>query len=219
MKKPTIYLIIDRYTPYYIATLIVLIVAITLMQFSPIQGVLSIVRIKPLDNKTIVIDPGHGGIDGGTKYKDTLEKNINLVVSLKLKDMLIRKGATVVMTREIDQSLDDRIVGNGSRHREDLNARVKTVNDSDADLFVSIHVNHIKNPKKIGPIVFYHQDSEKGKFLAEHMQEYLNDISTYKKMDINVGHEATPGKYYILGNISIPGIIVEMGFLLSLIHI
>lgn len=213
MKKPTIYLIINRYSTYYITMIIVLIVMIMLVQTPAVQDVMSIIRIKPLDNKTIVIDPGHGGIDGGTNIGDILEKDINLIIGLKLKDMLIKKGATVVMTREIDESLDDHIIGNGSRHREDLNARVKTVNDSDADLFISIHVNHIKNAKKIGPIIFYHKTSEKGKLLAEHMQEYLNDISTYKKLDIKVEHEATPGNFYILGNTSTLGIIVEMGFL------
>jgi len=216
VKKPAVFLTINRYKVSIIVLLVLIIslASITLLQNKKtIQSVISIIKIKPLDNKVIVIDPGHGGIDGGTNIGDILEKNINLEVGLKLKDMLSKKGATVIMTREIDESLDDRIVGNGSRHREDLNARVKTVNDSKADLFISIHVNHIKNEKKIGPIVFYDVDSEEGKYLAEHMQEYLNDISTYKKHDINVKHGATSGNFYILGNIAIPGIIIEMGFL------
>lgn len=59
------------------------------------------------------------------------------------------------MTREIDDSLDDGIIGNGSRHREDLEARVKIVNEVNADILLSIHVNYSKNPKKIGPIIYY----------------------------------------------------------------
>lgn len=213
MNRPTVFLIVTQKRIYYITILMALILLLALLPVNAIQSVMNFVKIKPLDNKIIVIDPGHGGIDGGTNIGDILEKNINLTVGLRLKDILIKKGATVVMTREIDDSLDDHIIGNGSRHREDLNARVKVVNDSNADLFISLHVNHIKNAKRIGPIVFYHTSSEIGKYLAEHMQGYLNDISTYKKMDIKVKHEATPGNYYILGNTKTPGIIVEMGFL------
>lgn len=213
MNRDTVILIINRYRRYYIGVLMILIVAIALLPTKAIQNVTNIIRIKPLDNKTIVIDPGHGGIDGGTNIGDILEKDINLIIGLRLKEILIKKGATVIMTREIDDSLDDHIINNGSRHREDLNARVKIVNDSNADMLVSIHVNYIKNPKKIGAIVFYHTNGEKGKHLAEHMQGYLNDISTYKKMDITVKHSATSGNYYILGNTSPPGIIVEVGFL------
>lgn len=178
-----------------------------------IQRVVSTIKVKPLDNKIIVIDPGHGGIDGGTNKGDILEKNINLEVGLKLRDLLAKKGARVVMTREIDESLDDRIVGNGSRHREDLNTRARIINESKADLFLSIHVNYSKNEKRSGPIVLYQTDSEEGKFLAQHMQEYLNDISTYKKMDIVTKHNIMDGNYYIAANTSTPGILIEMGFL------
>ncbi len=213
MNRDTVILIINRYRKYFIALLMILIVVIALVPTKANKNVMNIIRIKPLDNKTIVIDPGHGGIDGGTSVGDILEKDINLIIGLKLKEKLIKKGATVIMTREIDDSLDDHIINNGSRHREDLNARVKIVNDSNADILISVHVNYIKNSNKIGAIAFYHTNGEKGKYLAEHMQGYLNDISTYKKMDITVKHSATSGNYYILGNTSAPGIIVEIGFL------
>lgn len=197
----------------FILLLMVSIVLVPLLRSNTIQRVVTSRRIKPLDNRIIVIDPGHGGIDGGTNLGDILEKNINLEVGLKLKDLLIKKGATVVMTREIDESLDDHIVGNGSRHREDLNTRVRIINESKADLFMSIHVNYNKNGKRLGPMVLYHINSEEGKYLAEHMQVYLNDIITYKRMDITVKHSVMSGNYYIAGNTTIPGIIIEIGFL------
>lgn len=196
-----------------ILLLIISIVLVPLLRPNTIQKVVNGIKIKPLDNRIIVIDPGHGGIDGGTNFGDILEKNINLEVGLKLKDLLIKKGATVVMTREIDESLDDHIVGNGSRHREDLNTRVRIINESKADLFMSIHVNYNKNEKRLGPMVLYHINSEEGRYLAEHMQVYLNDITTYKRMDITVKHSVMSGNYYIAGNTTIPGIIVEIGFL------
>ena len=141
----------------FILLLIISIVLVPLLGPKTVERVVSSVRIKPLDNRTIVIDPGHGGIDGGTNFGDTLEKDINLEVGLRLRDLLINKGATVVMTREIDESLDDHIVGNGSRHREDLNTRVRIINESKADLFISIHVNHSKNEERLGPMVLYNK--------------------------------------------------------------
>ncbi len=200
---------------FFISILLLIISILLVPSIRPktVQRVITSVRIKPLDNRIIVIDPGHGGIDGGTSFGNTLEKDINLEVGLKLKDLLVKKGATVIMTREIDKSLDDYIVGNGSRHREDLNTRVKIINESKADLFMSIHVNYNKNEKRLGPMVLYHTNSEEGRNLAEHMQIYLNDIITYKRMNITVTHNVMSGNYYIAGNTSVPGIIIEIGFL------
>ncbi len=198
---------------FHIIILIILIVLMPLLRPNAIRKVVNTIRVRPLDNRVIVVDPGHGGIDGGTNRGDILEKNINLEVGLKLKDLLEKKGARVVMTREIDDSLDDKIVGNGSRHREDLKERVRIIDESKADLFLSIHVNYSKNEKRLGPMVLYHTRSEEGRYLAEHMQEYLNRISTYKKMDITINHDVMTGEYFISGNTPIPGIIIEMGFL------
>lgn len=197
----------------YIVILTIFLLAMTLIPTNAIQNVMYSMKIKPLSGKTIAIDPGHGGIDGGTNKGDILEKDINLAIGLKLRDILTNKGAEVIMTREEDVSLDSLINSNASRHRRDLGARVKIVNESKADLFISLHVNHIKNVKRMGPIVFYYTDSEEEKHLAEHMQKYLNDISTYKQMDIAVQHGATPGNYYVLAYTEVPGIIVEMGFI------
>lgn len=211
MERPTIYFTQKKI--YYIVTLLIIIAIIVLLPSKAILKVMNVIRIKPLNNITIVLDPGHGGVDGGTSYGDILEKNINLIIGLKLNEELTKKGATVVMTREIDNSLDDRIVGNGSRHREDLNARVKIANDNKADIFISIHVNHTKNTSKMGPIIFYDIDSENGKFLAEYVQTRLNNLSAYKEMDVKVKHSPTSGNYFTLKNISSPGVIVETGFI------
>lgn len=204
-----------KYKHLYLIIFIVMILMIVLIfsRNNLIKNVMNIIKVRPLDNKIIVIDPGHGGIDGGTNTGDVLEKNINLAIALKLRDLLSKKGANVVMTRETDISLDDGIIGNGSRHREDLNKRVDITKENDADLFISIHVNHIKNPKRIGPIVFYHEDDMDSRDLAFHIQEYLNKVESYKKVDTSINHSATSGRYFILGNIQMPGIIVETGFI------
>ena len=198
---------------YYIVILVLIIAIFFSLPSKAILNALSNKIIRPLNNITIVLDPGHGGIDGGTSFNDILEKNINLSIGFKLKDVLIKRGATVIMTREIDDSLDDHIDNGGSRHREDLNSRVKVVNENEVDIYISIHVNHTKNKNRLGPIIFYNKDSEESKKLAVCMQDYLNNLSAYNKMDEYIKHSVTSGNYYTLSNIMVPGIIVEMGFI------
>lgn len=212
MKRPTVFLIITRNRIYYIAILMIIISIVAFLSPNVIEKVMSIRKIRPLSNKVIVVDPGHGGIDGGTHHGDVLEKNINLILGLKLKENLIKKGATVVMTREIDDSLDDH-KSNGSRHLEDLNARVKIINESNADVFISIHVNHTRNVNKIGPIVFYYENCEESKKLAGYIQDYLNKLNSYKNMEIDIKNSIFQGNYYILKYTTLPGVIIETGFL------
>lgn len=96
----------------------------------------------------IVVDPGHGGIDGGAAKKGVLEKEINLNVSKKLKTYLEAKGYKVLLTRESDMSLDKFGAAGQSRHSRDLNARVNIINNSGTEIFLSIHMNYsIKNPQ------------------------------------------------------------------------
>lgn len=213
MNRPIILLSINRNRIFYMAVLIIFIAVMAILPSKAIQSVMTYKKIRPLDNKTIAIDPGHGGIDGGTNRLAILEKDINLMIGLKLRDLLVKKGANIIMTRETDDSLDDGIIGNGSRHREDLDARVKIVNESNADLLISIHVNYSKNPQKMGAIVYHHGDSESGNNLANHMQDYLNDIKTYDKINISIHHVPIAGDFYILKNTTIPGILIEVGFI------
>ena len=197
---------------YGVLIFVAIIATITLFPSEAIRNVIGAGRIKPLNKRTIAIDPGHGGIDGGTYYGDILEKDINLLIGLKLKEQLTKKGAKVIMTREIDDSLED-YISNGSRHSRDLKARVKIIEKSKADIFISIHVNYIKNIKRMGAIAFYYENSETGKLLAEEIQTYLNELSRYKEMGIELKRLPMTGDFYILKNTSIPGVIIETGFI------
>jgi len=190
----------------------ILVVTLVLLEFTTLKIVVKSYNFDTLLGKTIVIDPGHGGIDGGTYYEEILEKNINLDISLKLKHELMKKGAIVVMTRVADESLDDHI-NNGSRHKEDLNKRVEIVNNSDADLVVSMHVNYSKNSNKQGPIIYYHSSDEESRDLAECLQKNLNQLSAYRKMGKKINFSTVPGNYYMLGNTIVPGVIIEAGFI------
>lgn len=192
--------------------IIILIGSILKLSSIAIKNTLIASRIKPLYKKNIVIDPGHGGIDGGTYFQDILEKDINLQIGLRLREELIKRGGRVAMTREIDESLE-RYVEDGSRHSRDLKSRVEIIRDNKADLFISIHVNHIRDSRRMGPIIFYNEENRDSKKLGEYIQTSLNKLSEYEKMGISLDRVALHGDYYILNNSPAPGVIIETGFI------
>ncbi len=166
-------------------------------------------------SKTIVIDPGHGGIDGGSSHNDLLEKNINLEVSLKLKKILSDKNIRVVMTRDKDISLESKSDLKSSRYRRDLNARKSIINKNNAELFVSIHVNaHPKNTKVQGVQVIHYPESKDSEHLAKEISDSINKIvfNEFLKTE-QIKAEVLTGNFYVLRESKSPGVIVEIGFI------
>jgi N-acetylmuramoyl-L-alanine amidase len=160
----------------------------------------------------IVIDPGHGGIDGGTNKDGILEKEINLGISKKLKVFLEQRGYKVIMTREEDISLENLDNSGQSRHRRDLNARVNIINKNNAQLFLSIHVNcNFKKTSTDGAIVFYNDKFQESKVLAYCIQRSLNAmVVSGKKRTV---HDPVQANYFLLSYSEIPGVIVETAFI------
>jgi len=116
----------------------------------------------------ILIDPGHGGIDGGAKSKNgTVEKNINLFIAKKLRQELENVGYVVYMTREEDSQLDTRKV-------KDLNARCQMKKDTKCDMFISIHQNIFPQASCFGAQVWYASNND-SKILAEDIQNSLKE--------------------------------------------
>jgi len=159
-------------------------------------------------SKTIVIDAGHGGFDPGkVGISGVLEKDINLQIALKLRDYLEQSGAYVIMTRTEDVDLDGD--DNKKIKKADMINRTKKANDNEADILVSIHQNAFSQSNVKGGQVFYHDSSEEGKRLANHIQKAIKD---YADKDNNrlAKHN---GDYYVLRATSSPSVIVECGFL------
>lgn len=156
-----------------------------------------------LIGKTIFIDAGHGGKDDGASADGVLEDYINLKISGYLYEALIDSGAYVLVSRTSDYDLASMYQKN--RKREDLKNRVKYINASKTDLFISIHLNAYKTDSVNGAQVFF-QDNIKSNLLATHIQNQLNKI-TKKERKIK------KGDYYILNNSTRVGVLVECGFL------
>ena len=163
---------------------------------------------KNSEKNVIVIDPGHGGNDPGKVGIDgSLEKNINLAISLYLKKELENNKYKVIMTREKDTGLYSE--GDTNKKIADLSKRIEIMNGSDAAAVVSIHQNSFTGESSRGAQVFYHGESQNGKKFAGIMQKKIAECIG----DGNHRVEKANSDYYVLRK-SIPtAIIVECGFL------
>ena len=158
-----------------------------------------------LIGKVIYVDPGHGGPDPGTVYKDIYEKDINLEICKKLQTILENEGAIVYLTRYGDYDLSKSYTG--SRKKSDLNNRAKIINDSKADLYISIHLNSISSSTWSGAQVFYDDVNKNNYDLALLMQQEL-------KQDLKTNREVKEISTMLMNRkITIPGILIEAGFL------
>lgn len=163
----------------------------------------------PLSGEVILLDPGHGGPDGGAGDQEVLEKDIALNISLILRDYLQQQGALVIMTREEDNDLaSEGTRGLSRRKTEDLKTRLKLINESEADFFVSIHLNSIPSPKWSGAQTFFAPQLKENARAAKFIQDELIinlENTTRKAKPIN--------HVYILKYAKKPGALVEVGFL------
>jgi N-acetylmuramoyl-L-alanine amidase len=163
----------------------------------------------PLSGQIILLDPGHGGPDGGAGEEGALEKDIALSVSKKLRDYLQEQGALVIMTREEDKDLaEDGTRGYSRRKVEDLKMRLAMINESEANFFVSVHLNSIPSQKWSGAQTFYapqlKENAKAAKFIQDELRINLE----------NTDRKAKPlSSVYILKNAKKPGVLVEVGFL------
>lgn len=170
-------------------------------------AVLPPVHIAPADSggalsgKVIVVDPGHGGSNPGAVANGTRESDNNLAVGLKLRDKLTRAGARVIMTRDSDRT----VAPEGNSLGQELQARVDLAENNHADIFVSVHTNENSDASITGAETFY--GSGKTKKLAEAVESNL--ISETHAVSKGIA----PETFYVLRNTTMPGILVEMGFI------
>ncbi|AIF53451.1 N-acetylmuramoyl-L-alanine amidase [Pelosinus sp. UFO1] len=166
-----------------------------------------------LSGKIIVVDAGHGGIDPGANRQGVLEKDINLAIALQLKNILNEYGAKVVLSRQSDIDLspecdNEKVRG---RYRRDLTARVEMAEESDADLFISLHANAVSNASRQGAEVFYYAKSETGKELSNAIQAELGKV-------VKTPRAANPAHYFVLRRNKIPAALIEVGYITNTVE-
>lgn len=158
-------------------------------------------------NLTIVLDAGHGGIDGGSVGSSTgiTECELNLVYVNKLEKLLNAVGINVVKTRSTLDGLYDSNASN--LKKDDMQKRKEIISSSNAQAVVSIHMNKFSLASEKGAQVFYLENSETGKTFAESVKDEL-----VKQID-NARNLTLGGDFFICKCLNVPSIIVECGFL------
>ncbi|MGL4741501.1 MAG: N-acetylmuramoyl-L-alanine amidase CwlD [Sarcina sp.] len=163
--------------------------------------------------KKILIDAGHGGIDGGATSKSGIvEKDINLAISLKLRDNLKQAGYEVEMTRDTDDGLYKSEGTIKEKKRADLANRVKMKRTTSPDIFISIHQNTFPEEKYKGMQVWYAPNSKESELLAKTIQsEFKEQINLENSREAK--NAGTQFRVIREAPLNGAGIIVECGFL------
>lgn len=186
------------------------IVAIMMLSFLVLN--ISLLKVNAEENnKVIVIDPGHGGIDGGAKSENgVIEKDINLSISLKTKAALESKGYKVIMTRSEDVGLYTEGKKVREKKIEDLGNRVKIKKENKCDAFISIHQNMFPQKNCKGAQVWSANNEPSQKLGKIIQQKFKEEVDPNNKREAKVAK-----KEYKILNDGYEGasVIVECGFL------
>ena len=165
-----------------------------------------------IERPVIVLDAGHGGIDGGCVSADGVsEKGINLNIMLSTRDMLEMLGYDVRCTREKDISIhDEGIKGTGAQKRSDMDNRLEIINGSNARLALSIHQNRFTDPKYSGAQMFYKEgDAESSRFADTLRERFRAILQPENERETKpVGEEL-----FLIHNAKCPAVMAECGFL------
>jgi len=156
-----------------------------------------------LKDKVIVIDPGHGGSDPGAIGPTRIqEKDVNLAVALKVRELLERAGAEVIMTRRDDRD----VFAPDASAVDELKARTTIANVRKADVFVSIHSNSSVSRAAGGTETFYYQKTRYDALLAQSLQAGMIEKG-------NLDDRGTASaNFYVIKRTVMPASLVELGF-------
>ena len=157
---------------------------------------------SPKNGKTIVVDAGHGGADGGAVGSNTgvTEASLNLAVAMLLKDELLMRGYDVIMTRTDEDALADTKL-------EDMHQRRDIINSQGVDAVICVHMNKFSDAAISGPMAFYYKETkEMEKFAKAILDGVCDSIGRPRR-------HANPGDYYLIRISEPPCVIVECGFL------
>lgn len=170
-----------------------------------------VVSSTPVSNHTVILDAGHGSPDGGASGQDgSIESDLNLNLVLKLQNLLESSNCTVILTRSDENGIyeaDSKTIR--EKKVSDMKNRVSIANNSNAEMFVSIHMNKLEQTQYSGWQTFYKNQDENSKKIAETIQLSLNN---FLKKENSRTIKSISG-IYLTKNVEIPLVLVECGFL------
>lgn len=167
------------------------------------------VNAPVINRKTVVIDAGHGGVDGGaTSCTGVLESQFNLEIALRLNDLMHLLGIDTIMIRETDCSVYTQGETIAQKKVSDLKERVRIVNNTENGLLISIHQNLFSDSKYSGAQVFY-APTEGSQLLAKHLQSaFIGTVNPNSHRQIKKADGV-----YLMQHIKNTGVLIECGFL------
>lgn len=164
--------------------------------------------------KTVILDAGHGGEDGGAVgVGGVVEKDINLSIALKLRDLLEVSGYNVIMTRDKDEAVyDDEAKTLRQKKKSDLHNRADMIkrNSNEKTIFVSIHQNKFPDSKYFGTQIFYSKNDSQSQTLASGIK---NSVRGLIQPDNTREIKSADRNIFLLNNAEVPAVVVECGFL------
>ncbi|MFV0498145.1 MAG: N-acetylmuramoyl-L-alanine amidase [Candidatus Fimivivens sp.] len=179
-------------------------------------GIYSVARVMnslhTANSPIIIIDAGHGGIDGGaTGVSGVLEKDINLAIARKLYSLAQLNGYEVIMVRSTDQSVhEEGISGVRKQKVSDIHQRLALATQYPTAVFISIHQNSFSQQSSWGTQVFYGTENEQSRVLAQKIQDNIREaLQPDNKREIKVAGK----NLYLLSHMKNPSVMVECGFL------
>ncbi len=158
---------------------------------------------KPLEQRTVIIDPGHGGTDPGACRAGVMEKDINLAIAKRVARHAA--GYEVKFTRDKDVDFTKHGVYTKEAERQDLDQRIEMARSLGGEVFVSIHVNTGLGQDG-GAIIYYNQNNQGSVRLARIIQKEMNELSGMSK-------RPRADHFYLFEHLNIPVIIIEAGWL------
>lgn len=161
----------------------------------------------PNSKYTVVIDAGHGGIDGGSVGAKTgvIESKLNLDFAFNLAHQLNKMGVSCILTRTDENGLYD--AGAKSLKKSDMLKRKQIIEKTKPNLVISLHMDSFALSSTSGSQAYYKKGSESGKILAQSIQKQLScNFENAKKTE-------KIGDYYIVNCTDLPAVLVECGFL------
>lgn len=164
------------------------------------------------NNPVIILDAGHGGVDGGAVAADgTSEKNLNLDIVLKMQSYLEKLGYKIILTRNEDISLhSDDAETIRQKKVSDLHNRLEIIKSNPDSVFVSVHQNYYTQSKYSGAQVFYSVNNQQSEKLASCIQ---NSIVSSLQPDNTRKIKPSGDSIFLLSNSTVPSVLVECGFL------
>lgn len=199
----------------WLALIVILLVCLAVVVYETSASDRKFFLPEPLGGVKIVVDAGHGGVDGGASSQSVIESKITLAIAKKVESQLKRMGAEVVMTRTTDGDVLDEHAPSEEfatlreRKKQDIFLREEIVKSNEPEIFITIHANAIPEEKWRGAQVFYHQSGHpNSELLAKSVQDSIKNTLQ------NTDREALAIKQiYLLKKAEVPAVLIETGFL------